>query len=116
MENTLTYSELQDLCSAKKITIAYLVKQINITRQGLMSALERQSLGVKYVIGICKILNITPNQFFRITDHSVSVGTINSQTGVVNVQQMQSSIDTLSQQLTKKDEQIATLLELLKAR
>lgn len=114
MSKTLTYNELSDICNSKKILIKDLCSALGLTYMGLKSGLERQSLGVKYVFTICEILQITPNQFFRIADHSVSVGTINSQTGVVNVQQMQSSIDTLSQQLTKKDEQIATLLELLK--
>lgn len=113
MENTLNYFELQDICSAKKITIAELCKRIGITRQGLQSGLERQSLGVRFVTAICNELKITPNQFFRMPENTTIIGNNIQQTGAVNMQQIQDGMDILREQLAVKDRQIEQLLTLL---
>lgn len=110
--NTLTYSELQDICLAQKITMSEFVNAIGITYQGLKSALDRQSLGVKYVINICNLLHITPNQFFHLENNITNNnGYIH---GLLNTQNVGiAGIDVLKEQLTKKDEQIDKLLTLL---
>lgn len=113
MENTLTYNELQDLCYARKITIATLTNRIGLTRQGLLSALSRQSLGVRYVAAICNILQISPNQFFRLPEQPIKIGNHVEQNGIVNTQQIQEGMDILREQLAVKDRQIETLLNLL---
>ena len=113
MENTLTYSELQDLCLLKKISIAALTKKIGLTYQGLRSALDRQSLGVKYVAAICNTLQISPNQFFRLPENPIQIGNQVEQNGLVNMQQIQDGMDILRDQLAVKDRQIEILLNLL---
>lgn len=111
--NTLTYSELQDICESKKILVKDLCSAIGMTYMGLKSGLERQSLGVKYVSAICEMLKITPNQFFRIPENATIIGNNIQQTGAVNMQQVQDGMDILHEQLRKKDEQIDKLLTLL---
>ena len=113
MDNTLTYNELQDLCTARKITIGRLANHIGMTRQGLAGAMERQSLGVRYVAAICNFLQITPNQFFRIPEKPIQIGNHVEQNGMVNMQQIQSGMDILKDQLAVKDRQIEQLLTLL---
>ena len=113
MSNTLTYSEVQDLAQSKKISMSDLSKRIGLTYAGLKVALERESLGVKYVAALCNSLQITPNQFFRLPDNPIAIGNQISQTGMVNMQQIQDGMDILKDQLAVKDQQIAQLLNLL---
>lgn len=113
MNNTLNYYELQDLCRARNFTVAELCGRVGITRQGLQSGLERQSLGVKYVFAICELLKITPNQFFRMPDTTTVIGNNVQQTGTINMQQIQDGMDVLHEQLAVKDRQIEQLLTLL---
>lgn len=111
--NTLTYSELQDICESRKILVKDLCSAIGMTYMGLKSGLERQSLGVKYVSAICEILKITPNQFFRLPDTTTVIGNNVQQTGTFNLQQIQDGMDVLREQLAVKDRQIEQLLTLL---
>ena len=83
--NTLTYSELQDICESRKILVKDLCSAIGMTYMGLKSGLERQSLGVKYVSAICEILKITPNQFFRVSDKYQVIGNNIQQIGRAHV-------------------------------
>lgn len=109
----MVYSEVKDLCETKKITIAALADHIGMTRQGLKASLDNNKLSSDKLFMLCKYLQITPNQFFRIPENATIIGNNIQQTGAVNMQQVQNGIDILQQQLAKKDEQIDKLLTLL---
>lgn len=112
MANQLTYSEIFDLCAEKRITVTNLAKGAGMTLHGLKAGLQQKTLKSSVVFTICKLLGITPNQFFNWDDGCPTFNT--TQVGVLNNQQIGASgIELLQQQLATKDEQIKKLLDLL---
>lgn len=113
MTNQLTYSEICDICAAKKITVTKLAEKVEMTLHGLKAGLQRQTLSSQVIYSVCKELGITPNQFFRWESNGDTFNT--TQVGVMNNQSIGSNgIDILQQQLTVKDEQIKQLSEQIK--
>lgn len=113
MINQLTYSEICDICAAKRITVTKLAERVEMTLHGLKGGLQRQTLSSQVIFSICKELGITPNQFFRWENGGDTFNT--TQVGVMNNQNIGSNgIELLQHQLAVKDEQIKVLMELLK--
>lgn len=113
----MTYSELRDLSELKNFTLQSIAERIGMSRVGLKSAFENQSLSIAKVTEICKCLEITPNQFFGWEDEVKKQQIQNG--GVGNTQQMDTyAVDVLKQQIIAKDEQIrekdAQISQLLK--
>ena len=108
----MTYSELQDLCYEKKISLTSVAECANMTLRGFRVGMLNRTLQIKAIEAVCKKLNITPNQFFGWEDKSGTFTT--TQVGVMNSQNIGSSgVEILQQQLSIKDEQIDKLLALL---
>lgn len=113
MTNQLTYSEICDICAAKKITVTKLAEKVEMTLHGLKAGLQRQTLSSQVIYSVCKELCLTPNQFFRWESNGDTFNT--TQVGVMNSQNIGSNgIELLQHQLVVKDEQIKVLMELLK--
>lgn len=112
MANIMTYSELSDICDAKRILLKNVAENSGLTYDGLRNGMNKQSLGMTKVLKICECVGITPNQFFGVDSNQ----TINAtQLGISNTQNIGAvSVELLQQQLSVKDEQINHLLELLK--
>lgn len=107
----MVYSEIQDLCAVRKMTVNELASLIGMTYQGLKASLNNQKMGMDKVDALCKVLRITPNEFFGWKD--VVPTTYNAtQVGMLNNQNI-GGIELLQKQLEVKDEQIKQLLNLL---
>ena len=115
MTNQLTYSEICDICAAKKITVTKLAEKVEMTLHGLKAGLQRQTLSSQVIYLVCKELGLTPNQFFRWESNGDTFNT--TQVGVMNSQNIGSNgIEILQQQLAVKDEQIDKLINLLSSK
>ena len=61
MANIMTYSELSDICDAKRILIKSVAESSGLTYDGLRNGMVKQSLGMTKVLRICETGGITPN-------------------------------------------------------
>ena len=112
MGNIMTYSELSDICDAKRILLKNVAESSGLTYDGLRNGMIKQSLGMIKVLRICEAVGITPNQFFGWNEEKSTYN--NSLVGVVNNQNIGAiGVEILQQQLATKDEQIKQLLQLL---
>lgn len=112
MANIMTYSELSDICDAKRILLKNVAESSGLTYDGLRNGMIKQSLGMIKVLRICEAVGITPNQFFGWNEEKSTYN--NSLVGVVNNQNIGAiGVEILQQQLATKDEQIKQLLQLL---
>lgn len=113
MTNQLTYSEICDICAAKKITVTKLAEKVKMTLHGLKAGLQRQTLSSQVIYSVCKELGLTPNQFFRWESNGDTFNT--TQVGVMNSQNIGAAgIEILQQQLITKDDQIKELNDQIK--
>lgn len=109
----MTYSELSDLCYEKRISLSSVAESANMTLRGFREGMNKQTLGIKAVVNVCKRLSISPNEFFGWEDKGDVYNT--TQVGVMNNQNIGAAgIEILQQQLAIKDEQIKELFNLLK--
>ena len=60
----MTYSELQDLCYEKRISMTSVADCANMTLRGFRVGMMNRTLQIKVVDSVCKMLGITPNVFF----------------------------------------------------
>ena len=112
MANIMTYSELSDICDAKRILLKNVAESSGLTYDGLRNGMIKQSLGMTKVLRICEAVGITPNQFFGWNEEKATYNT--SQVGMVNNQNIGAmGVEILQQQLAVKDEQIKQLHQLL---
>lgn len=115
----MNYSELQDFADRKKITLQSIAEGIGMSRVGMKTSFENQTLPIKKVKVVCDILGITPNQFFGIEEKMQHKQVQNG--GVGNTQNMdvasaamlQEQLRIKDEQLKAKDEQISKLMDLL---
>lgn len=109
----MTYSELSDLCYARKISLTSVAESANMTLRGFRDGMNNRTLGIKALEAVCKKLEISPNEFFGWEEKCSTFNT--TQVGVMNNQSIGSNgIELLQHQLAVKDEQIKVLMELLK--
>lgn len=112
MAKIMTYSELSDICDAKRILLKSVAESSGLTYDGLRNGMVKQSLGMTKVLRICETVGITPNQFFGWNEEKATYNT--NQVGMVNNQNIGAmGVEILQQQLATKDEQIKQLLHLL---
>lgn len=109
----MTYSELTDLCYARKISLTSVAESAGMTLRGFRDGVNKRTLGIKALEAICKTLDISPNEFLGWEEKRSTFNT--TQVGVMNSQQIGSvGIEMLHQQLSIKDEQIMLLHEQIK--
>ena len=112
MAKIMTYSELSDICDAKRILLKNVAESSGLTYDGLRNGMNKQSLGMTKVLKICEYVGISPNQFYGYEATGQTINT--TQVGVMNSQNIGvTNIEILHQQLSVKDEQIKQLLQLL---
>lgn len=110
----MNYSDLQTLCSKRKLQIKDVVNAMGMSYTGLRDSLNNSSLPIKKLIPLCRLLNISPNEFLDWEGVCATYNNSNVQNGDSNnMQIIQGNIDTLKEQLSVKDEQIKQLLILL---
>lgn len=113
----MNYTEIQDLCTLRKVTVSDIICRIGMTYQGFRDSLDRQSISASKLQLLCKELSISPNTFFGWEKISpVAYIDSNVQNGNNNVQHIMTTVDVLQKQLEVKDAQIAELLQIIKSR
>lgn len=108
----MTYSELQDLCYKKRISMTSVADCANMTLRGFRVGMMNRTLQIKVVDSVCKMLGITPNDFFG-WDNDISTYNTNMVGDNHHNNIGTAGIEILQQQLATKDEQIKQLLQLL---
>lgn len=104
----MTYSEIQDLCERRKITVSDISCRIGMSYTGFKTSLETGKMNANKVVLLCKELGITPNTFFGWEKiNPVTYVDSNVQNGNNNVQNIMSTVDVLRDQLAAKDAQLA---------
>ena len=110
----MTYTEVQDLCERRKVTILDISTRIGMSYTGFKNSMETGKMSASKVALLCKELGITPNTFFGWEKiDPVTYIDSNVQNGHHNTQNIE-AVSILKQQLAVKDDQIKELLQLLK--
>ncbi len=123
----MIYSELQDLCFARKITVKSLYNALGMTRSGFQAAIDNQSLPIKRLLPLCSKLGISPNQFFGIEETPTTIAAKDSavqlggNSNTLNyalsdnetIKLLSEQIKEKDRQLSEKDKQISQLMKLL---
>lgn len=108
----LSYECIFGLIKRNGLDVADVSEKLQISSDGFKKAIRNCTLQGKYVIGLCEVLKITPNELFEYSNNGSSVSI--SQSGLGNQQTNNlSPISALEKQLEVKDFQIASLLKLL---
>ena len=116
----MNYNDLVILVKQKKLSVKEFAEQIGMSRQGLQRSLDMYKLPYDKVVECCKLLGLTPNEFFEWETAAGINGVYASNISGVNTQNSDTAIlalrDELREQraqLKEKDRQIARLLDLL---
>lgn len=109
----MDYNELKTLIEKKKFTIKRFSDELNFTSTGFKKGIESGSFPINKVSDLCRLLGITPNEFFGWSEEDK--GTIVAHhIGGNNEQNGGAALAILSAQLKEKDSQIKDLLTILK--
>ena len=138
----MTYNELKNITNVKNLQLKQVAEGIGMSRQGLQTSIENQTLPISKVLDLCKMLGITPNDFFGVNNETVSQS-VNSNSGTVTVtgidrrqyysdspdvlkaqvelleeriKEKDSQIKEKDSQIKEKDSQINSLLSILKGK
>ena len=98
----MNYTELKDLCEQRKIFIKDIQTGIKMSQPGLRDALNKETLPIRKLVPLCRLLQITPNEFVGWNkDKPASITT--TQVGVMNNQNVGTvGIELLHSQLEEK--------------
>lgn len=118
----MNYNELTFLVKEKSITLSSLAKEIGMTLTGFKPAIERKTLPWEKIEALCRILGISPNEFFGWDGGVPSFGSGNYASHVSggNTQNSNEAIQALREELKEKggvikekDRQISRLLGIM---
>lgn len=111
----MDYNDLAYIAKQNQISISSLSKEMGLTRQGLHAAVVNKSLTQERIIRLCKILEISPNEFFGWAEtNTLNVsGNFASHVSGDNTQNSNEAINALKDQLKEKDKQIDRLLKII---
>lgn len=101
----MNYSDFKELCDARKFQVNDICCHIGMTYHGLKQGLTSGKIGSDKVVALCKVLGITPNNFFGW--EKIAPVTAPGETNPY----AQQTIDVLREQIRIKDEQIAHLID-----
>ena len=110
----MNYSELKNIAKTKKILLKEIADRMNVSAEGLKYSIENNKLPLDKFLELCKILEITPNEFFMnntVQGSNNIVGVINSK---VDARQyysdspdvLKAQIEVLEERIKEKDSQI----------
>lgn len=118
----MKYNKLKSILNERKITVADFSAQLKMTRQGLQKSLDNGLLPYDKVVICCRLLSISPNEFFEWEEESQSFGNGNyvSHVSGGNTQNSNEAILSLREELKEKggiikekDKQINRLLGII---
>jgi len=107
----LSYTELMDILDDKNILQKDLAESLEMSRVGFKGAIENGTLQISKVNDLCRIIGISPNDFFCYSGSNGNHQTQNG--GIGNTQIVETGFEALKEQLKAKDSQIDRLLKLL---
>lgn len=107
----MDYTELAFIAKKKKISIESIAKELGYSRQWLHDGLK--TFTEDKIMQICKILGITPNEYFGYETEGISNSMIAKNIGGDNTQNSNEAIKALKDQLKEKDKQINRLLAII---
>ncbi|MBQ7387868.1 MAG: hypothetical protein IJW01_00585 [Paludibacteraceae bacterium] len=133
----MNYSELKNIAKSKKILLKEIADSMNVSAEGLKYSIENNTLPINKLLELCKILNITPADFFGTTIngngnivgsninkstidnrhyYSDSPDVLKAQIEVLEerIKEKDSQIKEKDSQIKEKDSQIKELLNILK--
>lgn len=112
----MNYNDLVILAKQKNLSVSEFAKQIGMTRQGLQTATTNKTMAMDKIINLCRILGITPNEFFEWENETGTVGAYAANISSANMQNSNEAIKALNDQLKEKDRQISRLMTMLEKR
>lgn len=60
----MTYNEIKDLCETRGMPLRSVAEKLSMSPAGLQRAIQRETLPIRKVLPLCRILNITVQKFF----------------------------------------------------
>lgn len=108
----MNYNELKNITKSKKIDLKDVAKEIGMKPYGFRLSIENGTLPISKVSELCRMLGISPNEFFGWPDQPG--GIVAQNIGGDNHQNAGKVMDLLAEQLREKDRQIAELIKALK--
>ncbi len=116
----MKYNKLKSILNERKITVADFCEQLKMTRQGLQKSLDNGLLPYDKVVICCRLLSISPNEFFEWEELGSSPGVFASNISGINTQNSNEVIQALMGELKEKggiikekDKQINRLLGII---
>ena len=129
----MNYSELKNIAKTKKILLKEIADSMKVSAEGLKYSIENNTLPINKLLELCKILDITPADFFGTTGTTIKgngniVGSNINKSTIDNRHYYSDSPDVLKakidileerikekdSQIKEKDSQIKELLNILK--
>jgi len=109
----MNYNEIKKLCSLKKIAVKNLAEKIEMTETGLYSAFRNNTLKIRDLEQIAKVLGVTVDYFFDEKDDQKNIN-IN---GNMQVGNKKSNInDNANNELETCKKELALTKEILKGK
>lgn len=116
----MKYNKLKIILAERQIQITDFSEQLKMTRQGLQRSLDSDKLPYDKVVVCCKLLGLTPNEFFGWETSSSVGGNYASNVSGGNTQNSDTAILALRDELKEKgsiikekDKQINRLLGII---
>ncbi len=112
----MDYNRLKSYAQMNGIKLISLANECGMTLTGFKISFENGSFSIKNLCMICELLKTSPNDLLGFVPTDCKI--INSQNGGIGNSQtnINSSIAALERQLEEKDNQIKTLLEIIKSK
>ena len=119
----MNYSELKNIAKSKKILLKEIADSMNVSAEGLKYSIENNTLPINKLLELCKILNITPADFFgttingngNIVGSNINKSTIDNRHYYSDSPDvLKAQIEVLEERIKEKDSQIKELLNILK--
>ena len=122
----MNYSELKNVAKSKKILLKEIADSMKVSAEGLKYSIENNTLPINKLLELCKILDITPADFFGTTGTTIKgngniVGSNINKSTIDNRHYysdspdvLKAQIDILEERIKEKDSQIKELLNILK--
>ena len=116
----MKYNKLKIILAERQIQITDFSEQLKMTRQGLQRSLDADKLPYDKVVECCKLLGMTPNEFFEWETavgingvYASNISGVNTQNSDTAILALRDELREQRAQLKEKDRQIARLLDLL---
>lgn len=107
-----TFSDLKRFTKKTKTNVENIASDLGLSYDGLKLGLDQQTLKIQYVLPLCKILCISPDQFFDVETPKGDIVYGDQQKGSKmkikkDSPELAHAIEILQEELRQKNEQLA---------